>query len=660
MKGLALFLLAALGATAAELQVEGLPEAKVNALRQELGGRLDFILERPATAFRASDAAFLFERRLHQQGYRTTEVDWDFDAAANLIRLSVDLQTRYSWKEVLVEGAATPEESNRLRGLFLLPANERNQLGGGDPPFLPGDIDEGLSLLRADFKSRGYWEATVALLERTLAENGSVSARLQVTSGPLFSLSRPQIKGPSGIPRAELEAPIQDLIGQVADTPNLNALRFRLQKLYANAGYQFATVALQTEKKGQQLQPTLLVDSGQQFVVGQIRLEGLALTNPRRVQAQYASLPGQAYQVEAVQEIDRRLLGTGAFRSLSRQLQPQDDGTLDLLVQFEESETTSIALHGGFGTFEGLILGADYRLTNLAGELWRLTVGFEVTNRGLLGETRLTNPLFFNTPLRFDARLFGITRDNEGYTKAETGLDFHWRYDFTAAHTIDAGLHASFVTVEEDGLPASVLGPTDFADLALSLRNIWDWRNDPISPKKGSYVSWDLVLGSTLASRSAPYLRSEWELGHYRPLTEKSYLAAKIRTGLIAGSDLESDLPIDRRFFLGGPGSVRSFPQRELGPLVNNLPTGGLGHWSSSLEYIRTLVGPVQAVLFTDAGALSADMAFWEAEEIELALGAGLRLDLPIGPARLEYGHNLTQDEDDPEGAIHFTFGFEF
>ena len=44
----------------------------------------------------------------------------------------------------------------------------------------------------------------------------------------------------------------------------------------------------------------------------------------------------------------------------------------------------------------------------------------------------------------------------------------------------------------------------------------------------------------------------------------------------------------------------------------------------------------------------------------EIAVGMGIRLDLPVGPIRFEYGHNLTRDEGEPSGTWHFAIGTAF
>ena len=125
---------------------------------------------------------------------------------------------------------------------------------------------------------------------------------------------------------------------------------------------------------------------------------------------------------------------------------------------------------------------------------------------------------------------------------------------------------------------------------------------------------------------------------------------------LAPGSD-GSDLPIDLRLFNGGARSVRSFPERELGPRVNGYPTGGEATWNTNLELIRNLSDALKAVAFFDAGSLARNHEELGSSKVDLAVGLGLRLNLPIGPVRLEYGYNLTRDRGEPTGTVHFAIG---
>ena len=69
---------------------------------------------------------------------------------------------------------------------------------------------------------------------------------------------------------------------------------------------------------------------------------------------------------------------------------------------------------------------------------------------------------------------------------------------------------------------------------------------------------------------------------------------------------------------------------------------------------------PVKGVLFFDAGSLARDHEDMWSADVELATGLGLRLNLPIGPVRVEYGYNLTRDDGEPTGTFHFAIGNAF
>ena len=117
---------------------------------------------------------------------------------------------------------------------------------------------------------------------------------------------------------------------------------------------------------------------------------------------------------------------------------------------------------------------------------------------------------------------------------------------------------------------------------------------------------------------------------------------------------------MDLRAFNGGARSVRSFPERELGPSFGGDPYGGDFSWAVNTELSRNIAGAVMLVAFADAGAVTGSYIGQRQGGLELAAGLGIRFDLPIGPVRLEYGHNLTQDAGEPSGTWHFAIGTTF
>jgi outer membrane translocation and assembly module TamA len=122
------------------------------------------------------------------------------------------------------------------------------------------------------------------------------------------------------------------------------------------------------------------------------------------------------------------------------------------------------------------------------------------------------------------------------------------------------------------------------------------------------------------------------------------------------------ELPVDQRTFNGGSRSVRSFQARDLGPVEegSGSPLGGLYKSAYTIEYTHRLGGMFRLAAFTDAGNNLPDLGGIPFDEMRYALGVGVRVDLPVGPLRIDYGLNPNPTEDESRGALHISFGTFF
>jgi outer membrane translocation and assembly module TamA len=215
----------------------------------------------------------------------------------------------------------------------------------------------------------------------------------------------------------------------------------------------------------------------------------------------------------------------------------------------------------------------------------------------------------------------------------------------------------SIVNLTEDGLPLSELGENNYANPRLRLTQTIDFRDSRVLPKSGWHLQCPLEIGAAVADNSTSYASAGISGGWHHSLGRYYDIGLGGGFGMLIPSGDGADLPIDLRLFNGGARSVRSFPERELGPEVDGYPTGGEAMWNANFELIRNITDSLRAVAFVDAGALSRDYDGIGQADIEMAAGAGIRLDLPIGPVRFEYGFNLTRDGSEPAGTFHFAIG---
>lgn len=642
----------AIPAESATVRIEGLPPGEAARVLEKMEPRLEFVRARPPTPWRARDAAWLCERVLVESGYREAVVRERFEG--DVITLEVLTGKRHHLAGIEV-GGIEPKETKRLAALVKSVSISRES-ALGSLSWREGDTEAAVALLVSDFQSRGYWKPDVRVADENVdPESGATNLRMEIDPGPRFTLAPPQIAGDTGLDPEVLRVLVAKYTGETADTGNLNALRAAVEKALSAAGYQFATVHLSPLLGESTFTPVLFIHARSKFTFGGTRVHGLERTKPSRIESLYATLGHGPFNAAAIDAIDTRLMATGAFSSIRRDLLMNGDGTIDLNLNFTEARARGFALTAGAGSYEGIILGGSWYDRNADGRLGGYSLGAEWSQRGIHGIWRWTQPMFPGLNDSLTGRLGALSRDHEGYDTNQLGGEFGWSRRFGSKATVSASFLGSYVENSADGLPVEEMGPTNYEDFAGKIEFRWQDVDNPVSPNRGWKAGASLVSG--VLSDGGEYRQFEADTSFIHPIGEDDWLAARASLGSIGGP---SRLPVDKRLFLGGANSVRSFPERELGPLAEGFPRGGEGFWSASLEHQHRLAGPLKSVLFADAGALASDPNPFSAEETEFAIGIGLRLDLPIGPIRLEYGHNLTRDEGEPDGAFHFAIGLKF
>ena len=113
------------------------------------------------------------------------------------------------------------------------------------------------------------------------------------------------------------------------------------------------------------------------------------------------------------------------------------------------------------------------------------------------------------------------------------------------------------------------------------------------------------------------------------------------------------NIPLNRRFFGGGSGSVRGWKARDLGAMPDSLLQYGgnfvlEGNCEFRVNYFRgfgKLLGVrldnIWGVYFFDAGNVWADVMDFKVREIAVAAGIGIRYETFFGPFRVDYGFRV-------------------
>lgn len=198
--------------------------------------------------------------------------------------------------------------------------------------------------------------------------------------------------------------------------------------------------------------------------------------------------------------------------------------------------------------------------------------------------------------------------------------------------------------------------------------------NNPLDPSRGSLSRFEVTVSSRFLGSSSfqQFSRMVADAAWYRPLSRDVVLSWRVRGGIIFSPQVDvltqsgNFVPPEQRFYGGGPNDVRGFGRNELGPVVYVVPKHEVDSAAAQNRVIRrdsvrvaptggnTLaVGNVELrvpspvfssrlrlAAFVDAGGVWQRGLEHSPTVIRVTPGVGVRLNTPLGPARLDVAYN--------------------
>ncbi|MFZ0941788.1 MAG: POTRA domain-containing protein [Candidatus Sulfotelmatobacter sp.] len=187
---------------------------------------------------------------------------------------------------------------------------------------------------------------------------------------------------------------------------------------------------------------------------------------------------------------------------------------------------------------------------------------------------------------------------------------------------------------------------------------IRDTRDKPLDAHRGVFENVTLGITPEALGSSASFARFFGQYAFYKPFHSVVF-ADSVRLGLAKAFN-GSFVPTSQLYFSGGGTSLRSFPIDEAGPqrlvpfcnvlqnqtgCVNvTVPLGGrqLFILNSEVRFPLRIMKNLGGVVFYDGGNVYSAINFNNfTSNYTNTVGIGLRYSTPIGPIRIDLGHNL-------------------
>jgi outer membrane protein assembly factor BamA len=279
----------------------------------------------------------------------------------------------------------------------------------------------------------------------------------------------------------------------------------------------------------------------------------------------------------------------------------------------------------------------------------------------LSAERSAQNPLF-------EARLgTGSFQMEKVLDKAKTRR-LQIRYAFQRT-TLTNLLIQNFIPPEDTNVRSSM----------VSASFIRDTRDNPLDAHRGLFQTLDLGISPKLFGSTDNFARFFGQTAYYRRVAPWMVWANDVRLGLV-DSFAGSHVPISERFFSGGADSLRGFPLNGAGPQVlatlctaaNNpatctakitAPFGGhqLFIFNSEGRFPLPIYKGLGGAVFYDGGNVYNTIGFAHfLSDYSNTVGLGLRYQTPVGPIRIDVGHNLNPVPGLKSTQLFITLGQSF
>jgi outer membrane protein insertion porin family len=249
------------------------------------------------------------------------------------------------------------------------------------------------------------------------------------------------------------------------------------------------------------------------------------------------------------------------------------------------------------------------------------------------------------------------------------------KLDYTIQEIDIFHINSSLVTPEFRTLINE--GGTHNLESRVTLGFTYDTRDSAFLTRKGTRIDFSTYVAGGPLGGTVQVYGFDLDAAQYFHLPYDTILLLNGEVGTVAnwsgGSSTGGIVPIFDRLYLGGASTLRGFRFRDVGPKDDQgNPVGGNTLMRYTIEYTIPIIERVRAAVFYDGGFVNPGSWSFSPQRVPSTkgrssggfnqdIGVGVRLNLPIGPLRLDYGFPIQEDSfSSKSGQFQFSVGYQF
>ncbi|MBU4444762.1 MAG: outer membrane protein assembly factor BamA [Candidatus Marinimicrobia bacterium] len=413
-----------------------------------------------------------------------------------------------------------------------------------------------------------------------------------------------------------------------------------------------------------------IIDEKTQYHIGNISITGLEKTKSNILLRELNFNEGEIVNYSKLLQSQRQLYLTGLFQSVFiRPVTTEANlpDTKDILIEAKEITYGEFNVSVGSGTVEYLRVKTEILYTNLWGTGQKIGLATKLSyvdhgiNRGI--ELSFTEPWTFRTRWRTDQTSTWEYLNEPGYNLERLGarIAVGRKFMYRSNSTISYRHENNQLSQKIANIPADM----ESKIRALKLSLVFDNRDNLFNTSKGSYLEFSNEMAGSFMYGTNSFFRSNLRLKHFFSTEKGTVWGSSLDLGWIDAARGFATVPLNERFYAGGPNALRAFDYQRVGPLSvsgnKRIPLGGRYQFVwNVIEIRRPVYKSFGLEAFVDLGNV------WDAPrdvaitDIRHSVGAGIRYNSPIGLARLDYAVNFSPRPGEDRAKIYFSMAQAF
>jgi outer membrane protein insertion porin family len=559
----------------------------------------------------------------------------------NRVRVNINIKegSRAKIRQINIVGNTVFRDQDILATLSLQTPNWQSWYKQSDR-YARETLQGDLAKIQTYYQDRGYANFRIDSVQVAIAPDKSdIFITANISEGAVYKLGEIKLAGNMIVPEAELKKLLLVATGQIYSQKSISATQEQIRNRLGAEGFYFAKVepVPQIDEPKKIVNLTLFIDPGSRIYVRHINFTGTTRSDDESLRRELRQLEAAWLSNVSLERSKQRLQRLAFVESVDMSTEPVP-GSPDLVdVNFAIKERPSATVGGGIGysASQKLVLnanlsdsnffgGGDFVALNIDSGAYNKIYSFSQTDpyRSVDGLSR-TIALSYRASTQF-------VSESSSFSSKNISLGLTYGYPITEFQGISAGasvqridlltfasssalqavqwVHANghpytsesvSTFIEPDGTTtttSTALLGSRFTTVELTAGWQYDSRNRALFADRGlrSAVSFTVVPPGT----DVRYFIGSYQFSGYLPLWRHFLLSEVMQVAYGKGIGGTTGLPPYKRFYAGGPDTVRGYTEDTLGPVdTNGNPYGG-----NMLAVSRTeLIFPVPAKWQTSA-----------------------------------------------------------